>query len=373
MAKSTRSRSTTKPDKKKAAPAMPTVIKDPVEAAQAAGLRYISHTMPGIRRKRRGKKFQYVGPLASVELTRIKALGIPPAYQDVWISPIWNGHLQATGRDEKGRRQYRYHPRWREVRDESKYGRMLAFGEALPRIRERVDQDLARPGMPREKTLATIIKLLEETHIRVGNEQYARTNEHYGLTTLRNDHVDVKGATVHFEFRGKSGKDHAIDLRNRRLAKLIKKCQDLPGQDLFEYVDKNGQEHRIGSADVNAYLKEISGEDFTAKDFRTWAGTLLAARALSECAAAEAPTQCKKTITGVIKAVARELGNTPAICRKCYVHPAILEAYADGSLLEALRRRSEPEALKSSQALRAEEKATMALLRERLEHQSSVR
>lgn len=349
---------------------MPVIIKDPEEAAQMAGLHYVSHQMPGIRRKKKGRKFEYIGPdgerVGGVELTRIKALGIPPAYKDVWISPLWNGHIQATGRDEKGRRQYRYHPRWQAVRDESKFGRMLAFGEALPRIRERVAQDLARRGMPREKTLAMIVRLLEETHIRVGNEQYAKENEHYGLTTLRNDHVDVSGATVHFHFRGKSGKDHAIDFRDRKLAKIIQKCQDLPGQELFEYLDENGQPHKIGSADVNAYLKEISGEDFTAKDFRTWAGTLLAAQALAECDAAQSPTQCKKTIAGVIKAVAKELGNTPAICRKCYVHPAILEAYADGSLLESLQRRAQPTASQSSQALREEETAMMALLHERL-------
>lgn len=357
---------------KKKAPALPEMTKDPLVSAKAAGLRYITDTGPGIRRRKAGKKFKYIGPdgepvTSPAELTRIKALGIPPAYRDVWISPLWNGHLQATGRDEKGRKQYRYHPRWRQVRDETKYGRMIAFGEALPKIRERVALDLARPGMPREKTLATIVKLLEETHIRIGNEEYAKTNEHYGLTTLHNEHVDVEGSTVHFRFKGKSGKDHEIDLRDRKLAKIIKRCQDLPGQDLFEYVDKDGQNHTVGSSDVNAYLHEITGQDFTAKDFRTWAGTILAARALSECEAAGSQTQCKKIISQVIKGVAKELGNTPAICRKCYVHPAVLDAYTDGSLLQALSGQAEQFAAESSSpALRAEETAMMSLLRERL-------
>ncbi len=348
--------------------------KDPVQAARAAGLRYVHDHKPGITREKRGDGFRYIKPdgeavTDEAEIARINALGIPPAYTDVWICPVKNGHLQATGKDAKGRKQYRYHERWRAVRDETKYGRMIAFGDALPAIRERVARDLSRRGMPRAKMLAALVRLLEETHIRIGNEQYAKENESYGLTTLHNDHADIDGATVHFHFRGKSGKHHAIDLKDPRLAKIIKRSQELPGEELFNYLDADGQAHTVHSDDVNAYLHEITGQEFTAKDFRTWAGTVLAARALSGCDAAESPRQCKKAITTVIKSVAKELGNTPAVCRKCYVHPAILDAYADGSLLEALRERTE-QTLAHSRALRDEETAMMNLLRDRLSRQS---
>jgi DNA topoisomerase-1 len=257
---------------------------------------------------------------------------------------------------------------------------MILFGEALPAIRERVEQDLARKGMPREKILAAIVCLLEETHIRIGNEEYARTNNSYGLTTLQNEHVEVQGSTVHFQFRGKSGKDHAIDLRDKRLARIIKKCQELPGQELFEYVDENGQDHTVDSSDVNAYLKEITGQEFTAKDFRTWAGTILAARALSECESATSPTQCKKIVADVVKSVSQELGNTPAVCRKCYIHPAIIDSYTEGTLLEKLQQRAEEnlaraveETFARSAELRAEERAMMHLLRERLADETPKR
>jgi DNA topoisomerase-1 len=351
-----------------AAHEQPGMGNDPVLSAKAAGLRYITDAGPGITRRKNGQDFSYLGPdgkpiTSQAELTRIRALGIPPAYRNVWISPLWNGHLQATGKDAKGRKQYRYHPRWREVRDETKYGRMIAFGEALPQIRKRVDHDLGLRGLPREKMLATIVRLLEETHIRIGNEQYARANASYGLTTLQNTHVDVTGTTVHFHFRGKSGKDHAIDLRDPRLAKIIMRSQELPGEELFEYMGTDGEPHTVSSEDVNAYLQEISGQDFTAKDFRTWAGTALAAQALAECEAANSPRQAKKNITGVIKCVAAALGNTPEICRKCYVHPAILAAYTDGSLREALRG-GVNETRAHSQALRDEENAMMDLLRQ---------
>lgn len=343
--------------------------KDPVQAAKAAGLRYVHDDKPGIRREKDGDGFRYVQPNGETvtdeaEIARIHALGIPPAYTDVWICPQKNGHLQATGKDARGRKQYRYHERWRAVRDEAKYGRMIAFGDVLPQIRERVARDLGRRGMPREKILAAIVRLLEETHIRIGNEQYAKENASYGLTTLHNDHADIDGSTVHFHFRGKSGKSHAIDLQDPRLAKIIKKSQELPGEELFEYVGADGQAHTVGSDDVNAYLHEITGQEFTAKDFRTWAGTVLAARALSECDAATSPSKCRKTISAAIKAVAKELGNTPAVCRKCYVHPAILDAYADGTLLDALRRQAEA-TLARSQSLRDEEAAMMRLLRDR--------
>jgi DNA topoisomerase-1 len=332
--------------------------KDPIEAARAAHLRYVHDDRPGWTRIRQGDTFQYLqtdgSPVTDpAEIDRIDSLGIPPAYTDVWICPNKNGHLQATGRDAKGRKQYRYHSRWREVRDETKYGRMLAFGEALPALRERVAHDLSLRGMPREKTLATVVRLLEETHIRIGNEVYAKSNHSYGLTTLRNDHVDVDGATVHFHFRGKSGKQHAIDLRDPRLARIIKRAQDLPGEELFEYMDADGQPHAITSDDVNAYLHDITGQPFTAKDFRTWAGTLLAARALAACDRAPTSRECKRAIAAAIKEVAAQLGNTPTVCRKCYVHPAILFAYADGAL-------SAP-----SPADADEEAALMALLRAR--------
>jgi DNA topoisomerase I len=353
-------------------------LADPVEAAKAAGLRYVSDTMPGIRRKRAGKGFSYVGPDGTPirdpeHLRRIRALVIPPAWTDVWICPSPRGHIQATGRDAKGRKQYRYHPRWREVRDETKYGRMIAFGEALPGIRRRVDADLARPGLPRQKVLATIIRLLESTLIRVGNEEYARDNGSFGLTTMRNRHVDVDGSTVRFEFRGKGGKRHDVDVRDRRVARIVERCQDLPGQTLFQYLNEDGERQTIDSADVNEYLREISGQDFTAKDFRTWAGTILAALALRELEAFDSETQAKKNVVRAIEAVAERLGNTPAVCRKCYVHPAVVDAYLDGSMVETLKQRAEQEIADSLTELRPEEAAVMALLQQRLTRESARR
>src|SRR3954454_18988689 len=257
----------------------------PHQSAADAGLRYVSDTGPGIRRKRSGTGYSYIGPdgkriTDQKTLERIRKLAVPPAYTDVWICPSPNGHLQATGRDARGRKQYRYHPKWREVRDETKFGRMVVFSEVLPKIRARVDTDLARPGLPREKVLATVVRLLEATSIRVGNDEYARTNGSYGLTTLRNKHVEISGGSVQFRFRGKSGKVHDVKLQDRRLARVIQQCHDLPGHELFEYVDEDGAVRRIASEDVNEYLKEISGQDFTAKEFRTWTATVLMARAL---------------------------------------------------------------------------------------------
>ncbi|HVF11272.1 MAG TPA: hypothetical protein VNA16_10735 [Abditibacteriaceae bacterium] len=274
---------------------VPELITDPIESAKAAGLRYVHDDRPGIRRKRAGKGFSYIdldGQTIRDEktLARIKSLAIPPAWKDVWICPSPNGHLQATGIDERGRKQYRYHPRWREVRDETKYTRMILFAGALPKIRERTAQDLAKPGLPREKVLAALVNLLEKTLIRVGNEEYANENKSYGLTTMRNRHVGVEGSTLHFQFRGKSGVYHRIDVQDRRLAKIIERLQDLPGQELFQYLDDEGQPQSVGSAEVNAYLKEISGEEFTAKDFRTWAGTVLASLALQEFEAFDSAT-----------------------------------------------------------------------------------
>jgi DNA topoisomerase-1 len=319
-------------------------VTDPVEAARVAGLRYVSDNEPGIRRLKARSGFRYVAPEGQpvrdpADLARIKALAIPPAWTDVWISARSDGHLQATGRDGKGRKQYRYHPRWRELRDETKYGRMLEFGRALPRIRRHIERDLSLHGLPREKVLAAVVELLELTLIRVGNEEYARTNASYGLTTLRDEHVDVSPSSVTFVFRGKSGKDHEIGLRDRRLARVVRRCRDLPGQLLFQYLDADGETHSIGSADVNAYLREAAGAEFTAKDFRTWFGTVLAARELLAAAPAETDRERKQCIVRAVEAVAERLGNTPAICRRCYVHPVVLEAYEDGRLAEAARGR----------------------------------
>ena len=342
---------------------------DPVASAKEAGLRYVHDTRPGITRVHSGDTFAYFHPDGTPgdddkTLGRIQKLGIPPAYQSVWICPLANGHLQATGLDARGRKQYRYHPQWRAVRDDAKYGRMIAFGEALPALRARVSADLARRGMPREKVLAATLRLLEQTHIRVGNEAYARENNSFGLTTLHNDHVDVSGSTAHFHFRGKSGKDHAIDLHDKRLARIIRQCQELPGDELFEYLDEDGQPRTVDSADVNAYLQEISGHDLTAKDFRTWAGTVLAARALTNCEDCLSETQAKRAIAQAIKRVAAQLGNTPAVCRKCYVHPAVLDSYSSGTLRACLSRRAaDADPLPASQASPDEERAILDLLR----------
>ncbi|MBV9787204.1 MAG: DNA topoisomerase IB [Chloroflexi bacterium] len=352
------------------------LITDPVQSAKAAGLRYVSDEMPGIRRKRAGKNFSYIGldgkPIRDPkELQRIKSLGIPPAYTDVWICPLPNGHIQATGRDAKGRKQYRYHARWREVRDETKYGRMLAFGAALPRIRERVDQDLKLPGLSREKVLATVVRLLSTTLIRVGNDEYAKQNKSFGLTTMRDRHVEVNGATVKFRFRGKSGKNHSIALTDRRLAKIVQRCRDIPGYELFQYIDDDGERQTIDSADVNEYLREITGQDFTAKDFRTWAGTVLATLALQEAEVFESETQAKKQIAQAITSVAERLGNTPSICRKCYVHPAVIDSYLDGTMIESLQQRVEQELYDAAEGLEPEERAVMRLLKRRLEREES--
>ena len=347
---------------------------DPIEATKAARLRYVSDEEPGIRRRRAGKGFVYAAPSGERitdegELRRIRALAIPPAWTDVWICPHANGHIQATGRDARGRKQYRYHARWREVRDETKFERTLAFGEALPLIRRRTEEHLALRGLPREKVLATIVRLLETTFIRVGNEEYARTNRTVGLTTMGDRHAKVEGSRLRFEFRGKSGVKHRVEVTDRRLARLVKRCQDLPGEELFQYVDDDGLRHSIGSADVNEYLREITGEDFTAKDFRTWAGTVLAAQALQEYAALDAQAPAKSYVVRAIEEVAKRLGNTPAVCRKCYVHPAVIDAYLEGSLAESLREQLDQE-LRHQGELRSEEARVMRLLQRRLAQQT---
>ncbi len=303
-----------------------------VEAAREAGLCYVSDRLPGIRRKKRGKGFSYLDQTGApirdaAELSRIAALAIPPAYTDVWISPWANGHIQATGRDARGRKQYRYHARWREVRDAGKFGRMTAFGLALPRLRARIQRDLGRSGLPREKVLATVVRLLETTLIRVGNVEYARANRSFGLTTLRSRHVAVLGTALRFEFKGKSGIRHAIALHDRRLARIVKRCQELPGQELFQYIDEDNQRHAIGSGDVNGYLREIAGEDFSAKDYRTWAASALAIAEFEKRPVCGSATAAKKNAADVLSTVAGQLGNTVAICRKCYVHPEILARY----------------------------------------------
>ncbi len=273
-------------------------------------------------------------------LLRIKRLAIPPAWTDVWICPSPNGHIQATGRDARRRKQYRYHERWREIRDENKYDRLVNFGKALPKIRRRLKKDLALSGLPREKVLATIVQLLERSLIRVGNEEYARENKSFGLTTMQDRHVDVKGSKLRFRFRGKSGRQHEVDVTDRRIARIVSKLQDLPGQSLFQYLDDEGNVRDITSQDVNEYLREITGEDFTAKDFRTWAGTVLAAIALSAAGEFETKKQAKANIKNAIEAVAKILGNTPAVCRQCYIHPAVLETYLNGNSINGFEARN---------------------------------
>jgi DNA topoisomerase-1 len=339
----------------------------PTESAKAAGLRYVTDRGPGIRRIGRPKHFRYLTAdgkrLTNKEdLARIKALAIVPAWTDVWICADARGHLQATGRDARGRKQYRYHPEWRVVRDEVKYGRLLAFAEALPRIRMRNASDLRKNGLPREKVLAAVVQLLEKTLIRVGNEEYARDNGSVGMTTMRDRHVQVRGSTLRFEFRGKSRIDHAIDLRDARLARIVKACRDLPGYELFQYLSPTGRRQVIDSADVNAYLREIAGENFTAKDFRTWAGTVMAARELAESAGFKSPTEAKRNVGKAIERVARRLGNTKTICRKCYVHPAILDAYMNGVTIQP----SPPAAKAGQYALSPDELAVVDLLERHL-------
>jgi DNA topoisomerase-1 len=311
------------------------------ESAKAAGLRHSSDDRPGITRRKRGDGFVYVDPQGRQidderTIRRINNLRIPPAYTDVWIATDPRGHLQATGRDARGRKQYRYHPKWSAVRDETKFARMIDFGKALPKLRERTRHDIARHGLPREKVLATVVQLLEKTLIRVGNEEYARENKSYGLTTLRNRHAKATESSLRFAFRGKSGIEHQITLQDRRLARIVRQLRDLPGQELFQYVDEDGTRQSIDSTDVNAYLHEITGQEFTAKDFRTWAGTVLCAVTLREFDACSSETEAKKNIVAAVKLVSHRLGNTPSVCRKSYIHPAILAGYLDGSMFRTL-------------------------------------
>jgi DNA topoisomerase-1 len=327
--------------------------------------------MAGIRRKRVGRSFSYRDKAGEkvtdpATLARIRKLAIPPAWKDVWICASPKGHLQATGIDARGRKQYRYHAQWRLIRDETKYNRMIAFGRALPTIRERVKRDLARDGLPREKILATIVRLLEITLIRIGNREYARENASFGLTTLRNRHIAVEGSTLRFEFRAKSGKMRKLELKDRKLAGIVKRCRDLPGYELFQYLDADGERHSVNSDDVNEYLKKTAGAEFTAKDFRTWVGTVLAALALQEFEAFDSEAAAKRNITRAIEQVASKLGNTVSICRKCYVHPEVFDAYLDGTLAASLKDDIDAKLVEQISDLSPEEVAVLAFLQRRL-------
>lgn len=341
----------------------------------SANLRYVSDDGPGVRRLRHGSGFQYRGlsgqPVRdAATLRRIRSLAIPPAWNDVWICPRENGHIQATGKDARGRKQYLYHPRWREMRNAAKYEHIIDFGRSLPAIRRQVQHDLTLPGLPREKVLAAVVRLLETTLIRVGNEEYQRQNGSYGLTTLRNRHARIRSNRLHFEFKGKSGVPHEIDLEDRRLAEVVRDCQDLPGQELFEYLDADGTVRSVHSEDVNDYLHAIAGSDCTAKDFRTWSATVLAVQALRECHAGSELDKprppdrgpLKKNVVRAIEQVASRLRNTVAVCRKSYIHPLIFAAYEDGRLLKLLQRRPRRSSLPRKTGLSADERGVLNLL-----------
>ena len=342
-------------------------VPDPQQSARLARLRYVNDgALPGIRRAGTRAAPRYTAPNGRqlrdrATLQRIASLVIPPAWTDVWICPHPDGHLQATGRDARGRKQYRYHPRWRDLRDEVKYGRLLAFAAALPRIRRRVDADLAAPRLSREKVLALVVQLLERTLIRVGNEEYARDNGSIGLTTMKDGHARVAGETVTFQFKGKSGIRHAVDVRDRRLARIVKACRDLPGYELFQYQDANGKRRSIGSGDVNMHLRAITGDDFTAKDFRTWAGTVMAAVELARQPEFRSAAHARRNVAAAIEVVARRLGNTKAVARKCYIHPAVIDAYLEGEVIGAERAR-----VARAGGLNAEERAAVRLLESRM-------
>ncbi|HZV35379.1 MAG TPA: DNA topoisomerase IB [Verrucomicrobiae bacterium] len=345
--------------------------QDGPEIAKMAHLRYVTDSSPGLRRVAAGKGFKYINAHGKTikdddTLRRIKRLAIPPAWKNVWICPVENGHLQATGTDNRGRKQYRYHPRWREVRDETKYNKMLAFAKVLPRIRKRVAKDLRAPELSKRQVLATVVRLLEASLIRVGNEEYAEENHSYGLTTLKNHHAKVRKSSIQFHFRGKSGKVHQVEVHDKRLAQIVRECQDIPGQELFQYIDAEGNHQPVHSEDVNDYLREISDGDFTAKDFRTWAGTVLAGIALQEFQKFDSKAQAKKNLVQAIESVAARLGNTPAICKKCYIHPEILDGYMQGATIQTIRARAENELKKKLHQLSSEEAAVVAFLQRRL-------
>lgn len=335
------------------------------------GLRYVSDTAPGYTRKRTGTSFSYWDKddkrISNKDIIRrIKSIGIPPAYEKVWICPTANGHIQATGFDARGRKQYRYHPKWRELRDQTKYEHTMEFAAALPQLRKRVAADLKREGLPREKVLATVVSLLEKTLIRVGNAEYAASNKSYGLTTMRRRHVDVKGATLRFEFTGKSGKQWKLKVEDKRIASVVKRCADIPGHELFKYLGDNNEPHMVDSGEVNAYIQDITRQDFTAKDFRTWAGTVLAALALSEYKKYDSEAQAKRNVVEAIEKVAKQLGNTPAICRKCYVHPEVLNAYMSGDLIKMIESKIADRFKRQYARLTGDEVRVLAFLTKRL-------
>lgn len=353
-------------------PSEPDTALDARAVARAAGLRYATDARPGITRRRSGRGFSYRDADGTTIrdreiLARIRALAIPPAWTDVWICPWPNGHVQASGRDARGRKQYRYHVDWHQRRGADKFDRMLGFAKALPRIRKRCDEDLARTGLAREKVLAAVVRLLELTLIRVGNDEYARLNRSFGLTTLRGRHARIEGSGVRFRFRGKSGKTHEVGLRDRRLAGVVRRCQELPGQDLFQFVDEDEEVRDVTSDDVNDYIREASGGEFTAKDFRTWAGTVLAYRALRALQPGVGEREAKRNVVEAIRQTADRLGNTPAVARGSYVHPAVLEAYLAGSIPGALVEAAEEQTTPPTSATPREEAAVRALLRQRLE------
>ena len=332
------------------------------------GLRYVSDAMEGISRRRSGKGFTYLDAEGKrvddpETLARIRALAIPPAWVDVWICATSNGHLQATGRDARGRKQYRYHDRWREVRDESKFESLGEFGRALSPIRKRVQRDLMLPGLPREKVLASVVRIMDTAYARVGNLEYARSNKSFGLTTLRDKHVEVKGKTVSFEFVGKGGKAHEFDIEDPNLARIVKRCRDLPGYDLFQYVEEDGTRKTIGSGHVNDYLREVTGSEFTAKFFRTWAGTVVAAKTLARMPAPRSERAGKRNVTKAVEAVAESLGNTPAIARKSYIHPMVVETYLSGDLADAWERSLPKRPPLYAARLRADEQRLLRLLK----------
>ena len=347
-------------------------IDNRAPALPGTSLRYVGHDTPGITRKRSGKGFSYRDSQGRLIKDRallkwIRSLAIPPAYQDVWIAPYHDAHLLAVGKDQRGRMQYRYHPEWRAARDATKFERMLDFGKILPTIRAAIDADLRKPGLSKRRVLALVVRLLEMTHIRIGNEEYAKTNKSYGLTTLKDRHLIVDGASFRFHFKGKGGKEHEIALKDRRLAKLVARCQDIPGQQLFQYLDDDGQRQSIDSADVNEYLREITGEHFTAKDFRTWAATVLCALTLRTLEDVETQPATKKKLKHAIEQVARRLGHTPTICRKSYIHPKVIEDYLAGELFKVLKIEMAMEHSESTEGMEPYEAAVLDYLGARLE------
>lgn len=354
------------------------LVSDPLESAVLAGLRYVDAGGPGIKRVRCGRGFRYISPDGRVvrdsrELERIKGLVIPPAWTNVWVCPTRFGHIQAVGWDARGRKQYRYHADYRRVRDQAKFGKMIAFGAVLAVIRKRVRKDLRRPGLPREKVLAAVVRLLETTCVRIGNTEYAKENDSFGLTTLRNHHARILGGAVRFEFKGKSGQRHRVELTDPKLARIIGECQELPGHQLFEYVDREGNLCALGSSDVNGYLREITGHPFTAKDFRTWAGTVAAARELASEGPTRSQTELKRKTAAAVKRVSQQLGNRPAACRKYYIHPAILDAYADGSLFQAMEQGVEQQAAYNGRGLLPEEYSVLVLIAKSMEEKSALK